>query len=168
MNILIGIDPGASGATVIKKGELIIFEHQKYSSKELTDNFRIEIFGWPRTVYIEQVSARPHDGVASAFKFGRAFQFVIDLAQFNCCTPIFVLPSTWQREFNLGGTYISRTARKNAHKVVAQKLFPSIKITHANADALLITEYGRRDQLNILKTQTKPKKKIPDMFTGEE
>jgi hypothetical protein len=33
---------------------------------------------------------------------------------------------------------------KNISKRRAQELFPSLKITHAVADALLIAEYGRR------------------------
>jgi len=33
---------------------------------------------------------------------------------------------------------------KNVSKRKAQELFPSMKVTHASADALLIAEYGRR------------------------
>ena len=35
--------------------------------------------------------------------------------------------------------------KKNRHKALAEELFPEVKrVTHANADALLIAEYGRR------------------------
>jgi hypothetical protein len=33
---------------------------------------------------------------------------------------------------------------KNVSKAAAQRLWPKLKITHANADALLIAEYGRQ------------------------
>jgi hypothetical protein len=33
---------------------------------------------------------------------------------------------------------------KNVTKRMAQQLYPDIKITHANADALLIHEYGKQ------------------------
>jgi hypothetical protein len=33
---------------------------------------------------------------------------------------------------------------KKITKAAAQRLFPRMKVTHKNADALLIAEYGRR------------------------
>jgi len=59
-----------------------------------------------------------------------------------------VLPRTWQAEFGLlrrPGESI--TAKKNRHKAVAQKLYPSLKIIHATADALLLAEWLRRKHL---------------------
>lgn len=54
-------------------------------------------------------------------------------------------PHSWQKHFRLGtkksaGGY---TAWKNVLKGEAQKRFPGFKVTHANADALLIWEYAR-------------------------
>jgi hypothetical protein len=48
-----------------------------------------------------------------------------------------VRPQIWQKELNCltGG-------QKNITKQRAQELFPSIKVTHAIADALLIAKYG--------------------------
>ena len=58
-------------------------------------------------------------------------------------------PHTWQKHFRLGtkksaGGY---TAWKNVLKGEAQKRFPSIKVTHAIADALLIYEWSRSSRL---------------------
>lgn len=56
-----------------------------------------------------------------------------------------ITPAVWQRTFGLlmpKGT--SPTFKKNQHKAAAQRLFPEVKITHSNADALLIAEHGRR------------------------
>jgi hypothetical protein len=36
------------------------------------------------------------------------------------------------------------TVKKNKHKAKAAQLFPRVKITHSNADALLIAEHARR------------------------
>lgn len=41
----------------------------------------------------------------------------------------------------------SPTVKKNKHKAMAQRLFPEVKITHGNADSLLIAEHGRRQYL---------------------
>jgi hypothetical protein len=38
----------------------------------------------------------------------------------------------------------TRTAKKNRHKDLAQRLFPKVKVTHAIADALLLAEWLRR------------------------
>lgn len=166
--IVIGIDPGKSGSIIIWRPDIfpMVLERTKVSMalacvevfKVITADINPVIF------YIEQVSSRPADGVVSAFKFGREFQFAIDLAIMSGTEFNFVRPQVWQQEFNLGGTYPTKTARKNAHKKIAQKLFPSVKITHANADALLIAEYGRRDQYGLLKTQTKAAPKPASIF----
>ena len=87
----------------------------------------------------------PKQGVASTFKFGRSYG---NLEAFLIAAEIpfeRVVPSVWQREFGLiskkGET---KTAKKNRHKAKAQELFPSVKVTHAVADALLIAEWHRR------------------------
>lgn len=54
-------------------------------------------------------------------------------------------PHSWQKHFRLGtkksaGGY---TAWKNVLKGEAQKRFPSIKVTHAIADSLLIWEFAK-------------------------
>lgn len=60
-----------------------------------------------------------------------------------------VQPAKWQKEFGLyGKKWKSDTEKKNAHKRVAQQLFPTLKITHRIADALLIAEWLRRTEPN--------------------
>lgn len=54
-------------------------------------------------------------------------------------------PHSWQKHFRLGtkksaGGY---TAWKNVLKGEAQKRFPSVKVTHAIADSLLIWEFAK-------------------------
>lgn len=61
-----------------------------------------------------------------------------------------VTPITWQKHFGLVRTNPNETdtAKKNRHKAKAQQLFPSLKITHAIADSLLIAEFCRRTHAN--------------------
>ena len=93
---------------------------------------------------VEKVHAMPLDSSKAAFSFGENFG-MIQLALAALEIPHdWVTPQTWQKEMNLNGKYATKVIRKNAHKAAAQRLYPDIKITHANADALLIAEYGRR------------------------
>ena len=56
-----------------------------------------------------------------------------------------VTPVKWMGEMGMrkkGGE--SRPQFKNRLKALAQRLFPNVKVTLKNADALLLAEYGRR------------------------
>ena len=78
-------------------------------------------------------------GVKSAFTFGQGLGR-LEMALTAAGIPFERdRPQAWQKEMKCmsGGD-------KNITKRRAQELFPSLKITHANADALLIAEYGRR------------------------
>ena len=87
------------------------------------------------------VHSSPQMGVRSAFTFGQSFGMAEMLL--TCLGIPFERgrPQVWQRSLGCltGGD-------KNVTKRRAQQLFPGVRITHANADALLIAEYGRRLQ----------------------
>ena len=81
----------------------------------------------------------PKQGVSSTFKFGVGFGFLV-----GCLTALkipfeFVTLQKWQKALSC-----QSHGDKNVTKQKAQQLFPQIKVIHANADALLIAEYGRR------------------------
>lgn len=89
--------------------------------------------------FAERVRSSPQMGVVSAFTFGCNYErLMMALAACGISTEE-VLPAKWQR--NLG---CLTHGDKNVSKARAQQLFPSLKITHATADCLLIAEYGRR------------------------
>jgi Holliday junction resolvasome RuvABC endonuclease subunit len=88
---------------------------------------------------IECARSSPQMGVTSAFTFGRGFG-VLRMALIAAGIAFEeVSPSVWQK-------YLRCLTRgdKNVTKQKAQELFPSLKITHAIADALLIAECARR------------------------
>ena len=92
--------------------------------------------------YIESVHSMPKQGVSSTFTFGRNYGF---LRGCLCALEIpyhEVTPQKWQKALEC----LSH-GDKNVTKARAQQLFPKLKITHAIADALLIAEYGRRQQV---------------------
>ena len=89
--------------------------------------------------YLEKVHSMPRQGVASTFKFGTSYGFCLGLLTSLLVPFEEVTPSKWQTfmKCKTGGD-------KNVTKAAAQRLHPRTKVTHKNADALLIAEYGRR------------------------
>ena len=78
-------------------------------------------------------------GVVSAFTFGRGLGQLEGIITALGLPLERIAPQVWQKALGC----LSK-GDKNVTKRKAQELFPSLKITHATADALLIAEYGRR------------------------
>ena len=139
MNI-IGLDPGSCGAAVLLRedGSTDIARFDKLTQTDIADALR----EWNNDAcfaYLEKVHSMPKQGVASTFKFGLNYGFLI-----GCLTSLmipfeFVTPNTWQKALSC-----QSHGDKNVTKAKAQQLFPHLKIIHCIADALLIAEYGRR------------------------
>jgi len=160
MTTYLGIDPGKSGAII---------------SMTYTDTLKISVFTLKNTpeaivnwlsqfdnnstvCTIERVHAmplwwgksgdtlqntdgKPKQGITSTFKFGESYGILKGILIALNIKRHEVLSRVWQKQMNC----LSR-GDKNITKQRAQELWPTCKITHAYADALLITEYGR---LNI-------------------
>jgi hypothetical protein len=91
------------------------------------------------TAVLESVSSSPQMGVVSSFSFGRGYGN-LEMALTAASIPFErVRPQVWQKALAC-----MTKGDKNVSKRRAQELFPSIKITHAIADSLLIAEYNRR------------------------
>lgn len=141
MSFIVGIDPGQSGGV-----SFIDVEHPytksfvlsrthctiKDIAEELSNNFI-----YIEQAFLEAVRSMPGQGVASTFKFGTDYGMYKGILMALNIPFVEVAPQRWQRTLGCltGGN-------KNITKLKAQQLFPSIKITHANADALLIGLYG--------------------------
>lgn len=146
--MILGIDPGVSGAAAV------ISEDRKFvqvmAFKELTPAGMIHwLSGHQITIgYLEAVNAMPKQGVTSTFKFGQNYGWWQGTLTALNIPFQRVYPLKWQTAMQCrsGGN-------KNITKQRAQELFPGIKITHAVADALLIAEYGRRQELKNVTTE---------------
>jgi hypothetical protein len=77
-------------------------------------------------------------GVTSAFTFGQSYGFLRGILAASKIPFIEVSPQKWQREMGC-----MTKGNKNVTKQAAQQRWPKLKITHANADSLLIAEYAR-------------------------
>jgi Holliday junction resolvasome RuvABC endonuclease subunit len=138
--MFIGIDPGQSGAISV-----IYPDGDPHIESCRLSNTERDIADWlcgfdlsNSRACIEIVHSMPKQGVSSSFKFGQSYGFlrgVITALQI----PFFeVSPQRWQKAMNC-----LTKGDKNVSKAAAQRLWPRLKITHANADSLLIAEYLR-------------------------
>ena len=136
----IGVDPGKSGAIAIvdSDGGVVNFIKGSETERDISDWLAHETEEVVAGV-IEKVHAMPKQGVTSSFKFGYSFGFLSGMLIAHRVPFELVSPLKWQTAMSCrtGGD-------KNVSKAAAQRLWPSIKITHATADALLLAEYCRR------------------------
>lgn len=138
----LGLDPGKSGAIAR------IFDHLPPTPGDVVklDGTEHDVAEFLRgcegvecTAILERVNAMPKQGVSSTFKFGTSYGFLRGLLVGMKIPFSEVSPVVWQKAMGCrsGGD-------KNVTKSRAQQLFPSLKITHANADALLLADFARR------------------------
>jgi len=136
----IGIDPGASGAIAVVFGSgNVCWIKNDSTEHELANWIRELVLSHELAAVIEQVNAMPKQGVSSTFKFGKSFGFLIGILTALQVPYESYRPQVWQKHMRC-----LTKGDKNVSKAAAQRLWPSTKITHANADALLIAEFCRQ------------------------
>lgn len=142
MTAVLGIDPGESGGiSVLADGQPAQVWKMPPTERDVFELMEDVVESYdPGHAYIEKVHSMPRQGVASSFKFGMGYGG-LRMALLAAGIPFStVIPARWQRTMQC----LSR-GEKNVTKARAQEIFPSLKITHAIADALLIAAYGYRD-----------------------
>lgn len=152
--IFLGIDPGVSGglAWIDETGSTL--EAVKMPATQgdvLLCVHHVTTRSHQVRACIEKVNAgvfnKPGQrmGVTSAFTFGRQVERVQMAVMAHGIPFDEVLPAQWQLVMGC------RTrGDKNVSKARAQQLFPSVKVTHATADALLLAEYARRIHTGVI------------------
>jgi len=145
---IIGIDPGLSGAIAIIGDSVTVTPLAKLTEHDAARHVAANTDAF---AFIEKVGANRgpegrRQGASSMFTFGQSYGFLRGLLVALEIPFDEVLPQRWQQPFGLirKNKNETTTQKKNRHKAKSQSLFPSVKITHAVADALLIAEYGRR------------------------
>ena len=144
---VIGADPGVNGGIAwINDGKPCVEKMPETLQDlwELIQDIRRCAMATPRFpngygchAYLEQVHSSPQMGVKSAFTFGNGFGH-LEMALTAAGIPFArIRPQVWQKELGC-----MTKGDKNVSKRKAQELFPSMKVTHATADALLIAQYG--------------------------
>ena len=137
MNTTIGIDPGTNGGIAWLTGGKACAEKMPDTLQDLWELLRDIASDGKCKAYLEQVHSSPQMGVKSAFTFGNGFGH-LEMALTAAGIPFHrVRPQVWQKAMGC-----MTKGDKNVSKRRSQELFPSIKVTHAIADALLIAAYG--------------------------
>ena len=157
--IIVGVDPGISGAICIlnngKIGELYEMptmidgkkNKKQVNGAEITNIFQKELINETNSkVIIEHVSAMPGQGVTSMFNFGQSFGVVKGICAALRLPLYFVRPVKWKKYFNLIKT------NKDASRTKVIEIFPHIssKISRKKdsnkADSILIAKYFEETQ----------------------
>lgn len=136
----VGVDPGKSGAIAIVDRKGVFVEAIKLSVTPIELSQFVDTLRYcDAFAVVEKVHSSPQMGVKSSFSFGQYYERP---RQTLVCYGIpfeEVRPQKWQREMGC----LSK-GNKNVTKARAQELFPSVKVCHWIADALLLAEYARR------------------------
>lgn len=146
--MLIGIDPGISGAIAFfdNFGELVSV-HDMPLKKEGSHNHinahvlslmikRKVLVPQLAVAKVESVHSMPGQGVASTFKFGRSFGTILGVLGALGIEVELVTPQRWKKKHGLV------KKEKDASRILAAELFPLApldrKKDHGRADAILI------------------------------
>ena len=155
MSIIIGIDPGLTGAIAkVGSGGLMdlrdiptvprsagVVKHQ-IDGHGLIQIFRELTSGHDKNeffVFLEKVAANPKNGICAIFSLGMS-SGTIETALIACGLPYdFLPPQVWKRHFKLNKD-------KDAARALAQRYYPDASLArvkdHNRGEALLIARYG--------------------------
>lgn len=150
MKRYIGIDLGKHGGIAVMgaDGEVLDVVKMPETPQDLLDF--LEQYKDDSFCTLERVGGMPGNGGSAMFNFGKGYGH-LQMALLALHIPTEdVTPNKWEKTYQLGssGKY-TKTEWKNRLKAKAQQMFPHLgkKITLATCDALLICEYGRRQNL---------------------
>jgi crossover junction endodeoxyribonuclease RuvC len=152
--IIAGIDPGKTGALVllfpdnsvlVNRVPLMTLRGKEQPAwSEWADKWGAALDSeQPDRIVIEQIAARPTQGVTSMFNFGVSYGFVRCIAEYADVPIHFVTPAVWKAKLSL------LNSDKNASREMARRLMPSIAKDVARvkddgvAEAALLAYYGR-------------------------
>lgn len=155
MSLIVGIDPGCSGALVVLREGGDYIDHLNMPTIKVGTKSRVNgaaVAAWLRSygstsygvshAYLEQVGAMPGQGTASMFTFGHAAGVIEGILQGLNIPYTLVTPQAWKKSAGLIGS------DKDAARSRAIQLYPELRALDAKAkgqaiaDALLIARYG--------------------------
>ena len=158
--IIIGIDPGITGAISVLENKKIIDVYdtptmidgkknkKQVNGSQVTNIIKERINNDKEVVVVvEQVNAMPGQGVTSMFNFGQSFGVIKGICSALRLPIYFVRPTKWKKYFNLIKT------NKDASRTKVIEVYPEIssKISRKKdinrADAILIARYFNDTQL---------------------
>lgn len=143
--ILLGIDPGISGAYAFYSttdGTIHAADAPVVDGNLDAVTFAAEIAKWkPDGAIIERVSSMPKQGVASTFKFGVSYGMVQGIVAAQQIPVQFVTPGKWKKHYGLSADKEESRARALQLWPERSELFKRKK-DHGRAEAALLALYG--------------------------
>lgn len=142
MKIIVGVDPGKTGAvTVLKPSGALTINKMPTTPKDiylLFKSIKVSHKDQQIVVYLEGIFATRVVGSSRALNFGKNhghLEMAILVLGFEYKD---VRPQDWQKELGC-----LSSGDKNITKRKAQALFPELHLTHDTADSILIARYGQ-------------------------
>ena len=148
--VIIGIDPGASGAICSWWKDLISIDKCPNSAEKMSSivssikNSSYIDYDGGCVAYMEKVWARPSNATRAAFRFGENYGRWQGVLESKGIPINYVLPNTWMKYWTNEYDVVmpkEKKDRKNKLKEFAS-YHTDKKITLWNADAILIASYG--------------------------
>ena len=158
--IILGIDPGVSGAISVLEDKKVIdvFEmptmidgkknKKQVNGSQVSNIIKDKMKNEKELIIVvEHVNAMPGQGVTSMFNFGQSFGVIKGICSALSLPIYFVRPTKWKKYFNLIKT------NKDASRTKAIEMYPQIssqlsrKKDSNKADAILIARYFNDTQL---------------------
>ena len=162
--IVVGIDPGLSGAIAILENNKVlnifdmpVMAEGKKNKRQLNSAQLVNIIkdstkpDAEKAVVVEQVNAMPGQGVTSMFNFGQTFGAIKGVCAALELPIFFVRPSKWKKHFEL----INSSKDSSRTKVI--EMYPSlssqlVKKKDVNkSDAILIARFYTETRLKVNK-----------------
>tara|TARA_B110000438_G_C15654528_1_gene581050 strand:- start:73 stop:552 length:480 start_codon:yes stop_codon:yes gene_type:complete len=152
--IIIGVDPGISGAISVIENKKILEVYdtptmiegkknkRQINAAQVTNIIKEWVSGKNEViVVVEHVNAMPGQGVTSMFNFGQSFGVIKGICAALSLPIYFVRPVKWKKHFNLIKTNkdASRTKVIEVYPEISSKLYR--KKDSNRADAILIALY---------------------------
>lgn len=148
MRTIVAIDPGASGAAAIAfHGVPMPIIYKAHDTDPLDALKDAAINGCQVEVWIEDVPSFAGKALpgSAMFRLGKNCGIWEGLARGLGLTVRLVRPQEWQAGIS-GVGKLKGPERKRALRTAASRVFPSVKVTLDNCDALLILDYAIRHQ----------------------
>ena len=162
--IVVGIDPGLSGAIAILENNKVlnifdmpVMAEGKKNKRQLNSAQLVNIIkdstksDTEIVVVVEQVNAMPGQGVTSMFNFGQTFGAIKGVCAALELPIFFVRPSKWKKHFEL----INSSKDSSRTKVI--EMYPSLssqlskKKDVNKSDAILIARFYTETRLKVNK-----------------
>lgn len=144
---IIGIDPGAAGGiAVYLPGRKVQAVKMPKNLRDLRDFFGHLVENYHPLAFLEKLSVRPDDVTAEG---GQAKKMIANYEQLKAMLEaaelpyVMVHPMSWQSRLGIRVKGEEKPERKRRYKAIAGDMYPEVKITMWNADALLIMHFGR-------------------------